>query len=202
MDTPATIPAPTSDFGRKDFNMKRIITIALFTLILAFSAALANPYLAIEDSGVDYENDELEEAYIGFQMLDGKLVVVIDDAEFDGSLPKIHFWVHDLVDRVDFWGEEFNADISDIAEVRWSGTNDDWAHAHYLNGFSARHIRTPLNDVIAAYESAFRPLGFAMQVEDTIVNSLKLVTFTNGDASLAGRFYGRMGDVDVTLSSN
>lgn len=202
MDTFATIPAATLDSGRKDISMKRIFAIALFTITLAFSAALANPYVAIADSGVDYENVELEKAHIGFEVVDGMLVLVIDDAEFEGSLPAIHFVVHDFEDREDFWGEAFNADIGDIAEVQWTGTNDHWAYAHYLNGFTASHIRTPLNDVLAAYEGAFKALGFTMTVEDTIVNSLKRVTLTNGDATLAGRFYGRMGDVDVTLRSN
>ncbi len=202
MDTFATIPANTSDFGRKDVSMKRIFAIALFAFTLAFSAAIANTYLAIDDSGVDYENTKLKKAYVGFDMIDGKLVVIIDDSQFEGSLPAIEFVVHDLEDRTDFWGDTHNADITDITEVRWTGVNDDLPQADYLVGFRINHKSTPLSAALAAYEQAFGDLGFDMQVRDTVVDSLKLVTFTNGDTMLAGRFYGHTNDVDVTLASN
>lgn len=125
MERPVNTSAPAaSDSSRKDRNMKRIIALGLFALALSFSAVFANPYVHVDDTGVDYDNTDLEEAYLAWGMDEGNLIVTLADAPFEGALPAIRFFVHDYVDRTDFWGEKFNADMSDIADIRWIGVND------------------------------------------------------------------------------
>ena len=198
----ADSPAPTSASGRKELLVKRILALALFATALAFSATLANPFLTFDDSGVDYEDTDVEEAYIAFEMHEGQLVVIVDDEPFAGALPAIGFEVPDVTDREDFWGNEFNADMSNISDIVWLGVNDDGPEAAYLVGLEANHTGASLAAAVEAYDRAFRSLGYSAEVSDTAAQSVKLVSYSNGDSTLQGRFHARAGDVNVTLRSN
>lgn len=182
--------------------MKAIAAAALVAIATMFSAAFATPYIWIDDAGVDYDNTDLSRAYIGFELREGSLVVVIDDSSFPGALPAIDFDVRDLADRKDFFGNDVNADMSDIRDVLWLGVNDDNPQAAYLVGLEVTHLNTSLAAAIESYETAFRSLGFDAQVSDTAAQSVKLATFTNGDATMSARFHSRGGDVAVTLRGN
>lgn len=197
-----TLAAPHPTFARKDLDMKRFIAFALLTLALTFSAALANPWVQIEDSGVDYNNTSLAKAYMGLSMQNGNLVITIDDAKFDGALPAIAFDVPDLEDREDFWGNSINAEMTDIVEVSWTGVNDDHPRAAYLTGFDATHEDAKLADVLSAYERAFRSMGFSAETHDSPSLALKTVTYSNGSDTVNARFHAGNGDVKVELRTN
>ena len=182
--------------------MKRFIIFALLTCALTFSAALANTWVQIDDSGVDYEKTSVEKAYIGLAMTDGNLVIRIDDSRFDGALPAIAYDVPDLEDREDFFGNEINAEVTDIVEVRWHGLNDDHPHAAFLVGFDATHEGSSLEDVLAAYERAFRGMGFSAEANTSGPSSLRNVTYSNGDATVRAKFHAADGDVSVELRTN
>lgn len=66
-------------------------------------------------------------------------------------------------------------------------------------GYELRHVDTDLQAAIEAYASAFRSMGFQTTVTDSPIRSVKLLTFSNGDTTLSGRFHGGMGDVAVKL---
>ena len=182
--------------------MKRLTMALLFALALGFSSALAVGYLAIDDSGVDYENTSLSKVYIGLDYVDGMLVIRFDDDAFDGALAsRIDFDVPDLATQTDLWGNEFNADISDIAKVRWVGVNDDMVRAKYLVGMDATHLETSLADAIADYDALFSSLGFTSSITDTVSPFVKVVTFTNGATTVSARLHAHRGDVSVELRS-
>ena len=182
--------------------MKAIVAATALLIATLFSVTFANPYLWIEDTAVDYDDTDLEEAYLGLAMQDGHLVVTIDDQSFEGALPAVHFEVPDLDDREDFFGNEFNADASNISDIRWIGVNDDGPEAAYLVGYEASHASTRLADALEAYTRSFGAMGFDAQVEDTAVPAVKRVIFSRDDARLEGRFHGRGGDVAVILQKN
>lgn len=202
MERFAKTHAATTKLAGRDHPMKRFAAAAMLVTAMMFSAAFATPYIWIDDAGIDYDNTSLSRAYIGFEMRDGDLVVVIDDQRFDGALPAIDFDVPNLANREDFFGNEINADMSNIPDMVWLGLNDDGPQAAYLVGFEATHLNTSLNAAIGAYEAAFRSLGFDAQVSDTAAPSVKFVTFTNGDDTLEARLHSSGGDVAVTLRSN
>lgn len=195
-----TATRPTT--AREELSMKRFIAFALLTFALTLSAALANPWVVIDDSGVDYDKTSVEKAYIGLSMNDGNLVIKIDDASFDGALPAIAYDVPDLEDREDFFGNEINAEVTDIVEVRWHGLNDDHPRAAYLVGFDATHEDATLDDVLTAYDRAFRSMGFSAETRTAAPSSLRTVTYSNGDATVDARFHAAQGDVSVELRTN
>jgi hypothetical protein len=182
--------------------MKRIVAATTLVIAMMFTAAFAQPFIWIDDDGIDYDKTSLSRAYIGFEMHEGDLIVRVDDQRFDGALPAIDFDVPNLVDRQDFFGNDINADMSNIPDMVWLGVNDDGPQAAYLVGFQATHLNTSLERAIEAYEAAFRSMGFDAQVSDTAARSVKIATFTNGDATLEARLHATGGDVAVTLRTN
>ena len=182
--------------------MKRLIITILFATIFGLSAALAGAYLSIDDSGVDYENTSLSSVWIGFDYVDGMLVLRIDDQAFDGALAsKVDFDVPDLATQTDFWGNEFNADLGDISDMAWYGVNDNHVAAKLLVGFDARHLNTDMSSAIAAYDALFRSLGFTSSVTDTVSPAVKVVTFSNGSTTVTAHLHARRGDVNIELRS-
>ena len=182
--------------------MKRFVTSALLTCAFTITAVFANPWVQIDDSGVDYEKTSTEKAYIGLSMSDGNLVIRIDDSAFDGALPAIAYDVPDLEDRKDFFGNDINAEVTDIVEVRWRGLNDDHPRAAFLVGFDATHEGASLADVLTAYERAFRGMGFSAETHNAGPSSLRTVTYSNGDATVRARFHAAKGEVSVELRTN
>lgn len=196
------LPASQPQTARKETHMKRIIGVALLALALCLSTAIASPWIQIEDGGVDYEDTDLESAYIGLSMADDRLVVTIDDAAFDGALPSIAFAVPDLPDREDFFGTKINATIRDISEIRWAGQNDDLVSAAYLVGFEVTHESVSMDDLLAAYERAFSEMGFTAEVSTTATPSVRLATYSNGSTAASARFHAQKGDVVVELRTH
>lgn len=182
--------------------MKRPLITLAFALLLGCSSALAASYLICDDSGVDYENTSLSKVYLGIDYVDGHLVIRLDDDWFDGALAsRIDFDVPDLATQTDFFGNEFNADLSDISDLRWTGINDNVVTASYLVGMDATHLGTTLDDAIADYDALFRRLGFTAEVTDTVSPNVKLVTFSNGTSTVSTRLHSMGGDVHVALRS-
>ena len=184
--------------------MKRLSIAVLFASIFGLSTALAVSYLSIDDRGVESEDTGLSKVWIGFDFVDGMLVIRIDDDEFEGAMAsRIDFDVPDLATQTDFWGNDFNfnADLGDISDVAWYGVNDNHVNAKFLVGFDARHLDTDMASAIAAYDDLFRSLGFTSSVTDTVSPSVKVVTFSNGSATVTAHLHAHQGDVDVEFRS-
>lgn len=184
--------------------MKRLFTTLLLTLAFAFalSTALATGYISIDDSGVDYENTSLSKVWIGLDYVDGIFVLRIDDDHFEGALAsRIDFDVPDLATQTDIFGNDFNADLGDVSDVSWVGVNDDMVAAKFLVGLDATHLDTNISAAVAAYDALFRSLGFTSTVTDTASPSVKVVTFSNGTATMTAHLHAKRGDVSVKLRS-
>lgn len=141
--------------------MKRIGWMAVATATFLTGGALAAPFM-LDDSGVDYmehwEDTEVETAYISFTTLDGRLVVTFDDVAAPTALPAIDFVIPEL-EREDMFGNEFNADLSDIAEVAYVNAG------RVTTSLDVTHPDVTLRELAAAYEHALRSIGFSVQVE-------------------------------------
>lgn len=179
----------------------RNVAIAAFTAAaICVSVAFGAGYLIVDDSGIDYTNTDLSKAYLGFDPMGENVVVILSASRFEGSIGTVDFDVPDL-DREDFFGTPINADLTSIADVRWSGVNNRGADAAFLVEMEATHLDTSLEDVLTGYHEALERLGFSRSVTDTAARSVKVATFSNGSTTLIVRLHGRAGDVAVRLNA-
>lgn len=152
--------------------MKRIGWMAVATATFLSGGAFAAPFL-VDDAGVDYlqrsDDTDVETAYIAFSTSEGQFVVRFDDEASPTSLPVIDFVIPDL-EREDMFGTEFNAELSDIAEVAIVNAG------RVTTSLTVSHPDVTLRDLAAAYEGALQTLGFSVQVEHRLNgNSASLV---------------------------
>lgn len=147
--------------------MKHMAWLVVATATFLTGGVLAAPFL-IDDVGVDYlqthEDTEVETAYIAFTKVGGELVVTFDDVASPTSLPPIDFIIPDL-DREDLFGNEFNADLSDIEEVGFVNAG------RVTTSLDVSHPDVTLGELAAAYADALRALGFGVQVEHRLNGS-------------------------------
>lgn len=140
--------------------MKRILLTITAAATMFTGSALAAPFV-LDDSGVDYgmrsDDTDVEVAYMTLGMDGGRLVVSLDDAQAEGALPAIDFVIPDL-DREDLFGEEFNADLSNIAEVRRVDAG------RYAVSLDVTHPSVSVRELANAYADSLEGLGYAVQV--------------------------------------
>lgn len=174
------------------------ILVALLVAALV-SIGLARSHLVIDDAGVDYTDDDIGEAYIGMDFVDGQLVLTIDDASFEGAMPAIDFDVPDL-GREDTLGNDIGAVLADVDDVSWTAVGADVPTSPALHEVVYRHLDLSLDETVDLYADAFESMGFETEIADSAASSVKVGTFTHGDTIVTVRFQALGSEVEVDLS--
>jgi hypothetical protein len=161
--------------------MNRFLASTALAALLFAGAASAQVPIAFDDTSVDYTNSGLESAWLSLKMIDGVLVLTLDDEPSDASLPAIAFDVPNL-GRTDYAGNYIGAVIGDVADVQVAGTGAA------VPGFNVTHEDVTLQEAAEAYRNTLEAQGFAVEATNS----------TNGNHSiLVAR--GEGGDLRIVL---
>jgi hypothetical protein len=173
--------------------MNRFLASTALTAVLFAGAASAQVPLAFDDTSVDYTNSDLDSAWLSLQMIDGVLVLMLDDRPSGASLPAIAFDVPDL-GLADFAGNEMGAVIGDVADVELSG------NGVAVQGIDVMHEDVTLRETTAAYQNALETQGFTVEATNSDNGNFSTLVASGQGGDLRIVLHRTGGNVTANLS--
>jgi hypothetical protein len=150
-----------------------IVILALATAVMGLALARDMVFFTVDDTGFDYTDTEIEEAYLQLAFKEGNFEVMFGDSEMEAALPAISITVPKRVDTDDYGNETVTTALKDLIGIEWYESGSE------ILGFEVTHADVDLETVSDAYFAAFEAAGFAM-VEETTDTNLVACVFGDG----------------------
>ncbi|UCH27747.1 MAG: hypothetical protein JSV66_08940 [Trueperaceae bacterium] len=146
-----------------------IVILALAVAVMGLAFADNMVFFTFDDTGFDYTDTEIEEAYLQLAFKEGTFEVLFSDAEMEAALPVISIVVPKRVETDDYGNETVITDLRDLRGIEWYDSGSE------VLGFKVTHPDMRLRDVSAAYFAAFEMYGFELVEETTGANLIACV---------------------------